>query len=1255
LDEALALVRHILELDQTDAQARQWRRELPEKIKQQTLQARIRTLTEQAEADNSQRNYPAALEKLAEAVRLDRTNQKVRSRLDEILAEQERVEQAARLVAEAQKEYEQNALTVAIEHARDAVRTDPNNPEAPALADKIRREIERRDAENQRRESLNRAKGLILVQAYENAIPVLRDLETRYPDDQEVKERLAEARRLEAAYTAQKKIDAAIQDSRELIRKKQYQLAIDLLDGLDKDIPQKRQVAELLTYAREQLEAERRSAEIEDLIRRASDAPTGDFESGLRHVDRALDLDPANEKALRVRKKLLAIRQADQENRSIQRSVQEGRAFLLAAKLDEAQTIASELKAKRPDHPSVIAFDTEVQRLVRERNAKREREIETRRREVERLIDQGLAGDATKLLTTLKMQYPSEQIFQDLLPRAAASEQEQKKREAIRGTLVRTAELAAAKRWDHALAELEKGLSAWPSSPELLLERDRILRLKSNHEAAEDIQQLLARHELEAAIAAADSLLAKFPGEAQILELRELGRKQLEFERLSKEAESLVIQGDFDRAEPMVDEMLRLSPGDGNGQRLKQIVQGKRKRQQDFAAADQLCKRRKFQEAHDLVIRILLEDPVDGAAADLLKRIERESFEYERQQWIDRALADASALVRQRQYLTAVQLLERSTQEFPDEQDLHDALRRAREAMAQSERKEAIDRGRTELEALMKQRQFEQAMAKASQLAESFPEEQFQQDYQAAAKAKELSDHKVEIDAEIREIQKLFQKNDTAGVRARCERLLAKDEEPRARALLDWAVTTEADLRRVKKKTAGSQLDWRWIAAAVGVVVVGLAAWKFWPSPTAGELSVTPTDLSFSYTPGVDTLVPAKTLQLTGKPANATWVVMVKDKWFSASPTEPIGDGPIQVTVDPRQLSQGDHTGVLIVSGKHVSVSPVQVTIHLTINPPPLPTETLRVTPRELPLTWRKGDPLPADQSLQVTGNPAGQTWVAQVNKAWLRVTPSEGTGEGAISVHVDPQQLAPNSDHSGVVTVSGKAGTGKATINLHVSPPEVIVTPPTTPEVRVSPTTLTFTYKKGDSPPGLQTFQVIGKPAGETWVASTRDPWIKANPGELAGDGSVSVQVDPTGLTVDRTGQVVVSSRRVPTVRAAVRIVLNIVEAPTATFPAAIDCHDRNVYHGSAEGDITWQGTLGAKQTVSLGRNYSVLAAPSGATSQSYAGKPLPGCPVVIDPITQGIEISEYPGPTNNFGKVTMRNTTSEGITGPKLHWKVK
>jgi hypothetical protein len=268
---------------------------------------------------------------------------------------------------------------------------------------------------------------------------------------------------------------------------------------------------------------------------------------------------------------------------------------------------------------------------------------------------------------------------------------------------------------------------------------------------------------------------------------------------------------------------------------------------------------------------------------------------------------------------------------------------------------------------------------------------------------------------------------------------------------------------------------------------------------------------------------------------------------------------------------------------------------------------------------------------------------------------PSEQIGDGPISVQVDPQKLKPG-EYTGVVTVSGKrASVAPVTTRIRLSVLDAGIPPPTTPELKVQPLVLLFSYRRGGNAPAPQSLQLSGRPSGETWEVTANDPWIKA-PSEKTGDGPVSILVEPLkgnlGLG-DHSGTVTVSSKRNPGTRVQVGIRLNIQDATPPPLPT-VDCHAAD-YTGAQRGSVQWQGLLMPGQAVTIGRN-NVVAAGSAAPTQAKAiGRAIPGCDVSVTPSPQGIEIAEFPTAANGYGVVTLRNTSSTSVTGPKFDWAVK
>src|SRR5262249_30737582 len=152
------------------------------------------------------------------------------------------------------------------------------------------------------------------------------------PADPEVLERLAEAHRLEAEHETQLRVEAAVVEAKEMIRKGFFRRAIEILLTIDPPPPE---VVGLLTFAREQQEAGNATA-----------------------------------------------RQQEQERQTILRLVGDCRGLLLAGNLDQANQRSADLSTRYPNDPKVIELRDEVGRRIQEWREKR-------RRTAESLIEQG--------------------------------------------------------------------------------------------------------------------------------------------------------------------------------------------------------------------------------------------------------------------------------------------------------------------------------------------------------------------------------------------------------------------------------------------------------------------------------------------------------------------------------------------------------------------------------------------------------------------------------------------------------------------------------------------------------------------------------------------------------------------------------------------------------------------------------------------------------------------------------------------------
>ena len=720
-DEALAAAARILKFDQKNTRARKWRADLRDLSRRQKEEARIKVLIEEADQKTTLLDFSAAEARLKEALQIDPANSAARTRLEQLNVAREKKLRAQNLLTEARVEFGQQNLTSAFEHATEAAQSDPASADATEFLRQVRKAIEKRDWEARRKAGLSKSRGMLLIQDYAGAVNTLQELARQYPDDSEVRARLDEALHLQAVDATEKKAAAAIAKSRDYLVKGAFQDAIDLLSGLDPDAGRNVQVLQLLSYARDQREQQKREAEVEKLLAAAA-ASQGDYERALASIDRALELSPGNERALRLRKAVLANRQRDEENKAIEGELTECRSLMSADRLEHAETRARALWKRHPEHPGVQQIIRDLGERFRQREEAIEREIESRRAELERLLDRGDVEAAAGLLKTISARYQRENLFADLSRRIARMETEKREQEAVNAILARAQRLGDGGYWDDARLAIDLGLKQFPKSAALMAQRERVLQQAELQTLVNEIQRQIANEDWESVVNAAESGLRKFPGDPRLTELLQAAREEREWKELLNRTESLIVAGDLAEADKTIAELARRGRDNASVVRLLRMLGDKRQRQQSLAAADQFRKRFSFQQARDVLQTILNEDRDDTAARTLLEAVDREQSAYTRGQEVAAARAEAGRLSRQKEYAAAVGILTAISNAYPGDFEIEEDLRNATKALEQATIREAYSRGRDELAALVKNREFDRALQKAEELIARFPD-----------------------------------------------------------------------------------------------------------------------------------------------------------------------------------------------------------------------------------------------------------------------------------------------------------------------------------------------------------------------------------------------------------------------------------------------------------------------------------------------------------------------------------------------------
>ena len=294
----------------------------------------------------------------------------------------------------------------------------------------------------------------------------------------------------------------------------------------------------------------------------------------------------------------------------------------------------------------------------------------------------------------------------------------------------------------------------------------------------------------------------------------------------------------------------------------------------------------------------------------------------------------------------------------------------------------------------------------------------------------------------------------------------------------------------------------------------------------APNLTVSPSTLTFNYQIG-GTAPAAQNVAVTSSGAalsyTATSSTTSGGNWLAATPTSSTTPGTESVSVNTTGLAVGTYTGTVSVASPAAGNSPqtVAVTLHVTAATAP----NLIVSPATLSYSYQIGGTAPTAQNVAVTSSGAALSYTATSSTTsggnWLAATPASSTTPGTESVSVNTTGLAVGTYTGTVSVASPAAGNSPQTVavTLHV-------TAATAPNLIVSPATLSYSYQIGGTVPAAQNVAVTSSGAALSYTVASSQTWLVPTPLSGTTPGSLSVAINPAGLTAGaHTGTVTVTA----------------------------------------------------------------------------------------------------------------------------------
>jgi serine/threonine protein kinase len=1047
LDAALAIVRRALDLNRTDMDALQLREEIQQRMQRRNLQPRIDSQLKKAEDALSRRQFEAAVDELEAARQLDPADSSIRIRLEQVRAAIDQSRQAREFLSLAKVQWQAHDLDGAYRYAAEAVRTDPQNPDANQLLGELKEALDEREKHRRVQEVLDKARGLLIVDAFDEAITLLQDLLAANPGSPDVAQALRIAEEQKIAREKEDRLRAGSEAAREQIRQRRFEEAVVSVDALIAEFGSNQELQQLLSVARDQLQVQRRDEAVRQISGEARALlADGKFDAAITAIEQGLQTWRGEQSLVMLLQSAQTARKNFERQQDIQNSVRQCQELFAAGRLREARDALETALTRLGSEPPLLDLRKDLDKAIHDRQ--RAEAVHQSVQEAKNLISRGQPQRALSLLQTISTQFPGELEIEVLLRVAAQACEQADERRFVQEQIASAELTQRSGQAAQALQILDTAIERYPNSAELSKARER---LQERMRAAErvsfltrQIDDLVSAGRLQEASAQLDAAQQEFPSESGWTRLRDRiaqERRRAETAAVVREIRECLAAGDVARARQLLSTAMRSTPGNLELQQLDREIQAETDYRASMAAAA------RHVDSHEW-----------DAAARMLRRAEalRPGYPAVRAMWSTLASAQAAAeaaaqaaeaernatsegasearrLADALEFDKALDMLGKLLQSHPGNpelertrQDTLTALARHRSEIA--ERAKEIAEGRRYVQDLVRAGQFDTAAGKVQDLLARFPGNP------------ELEADLRTVEAEQKLRRSVPAEGETDLLREQQAAQPAQEQEEReiaARQELPQSVSapepsqTETPQEKPAPKWSGKK-----IAAIAGGILAAVALiLVVTRGPKPGPLKVSPRTLNFAWTTG-DPLPAPQDLRAEGAgpekvtaTANQPWMEVV----------EGTAPGALVVSVKPTTLKSGEYRGSVSVAAPGAT-APAEIAINLKVTeraavvtpvptPTPTPTAGWKLSVESLSFGYEKGGALPPDQTVVLTTAGSAQRFRAAAQSAgnWLTVSPQVGTIPATLRVSVRPNLNTRSSagkiqviagDHTQIITV---------------------------------------------------------------------------------------------------------------------------------------------------------------------------------------------------------------------------------------------
>ena len=730
-DTVQRVVKQVLELDPSNQTARQLREAMQQRTRRRSTRPKVDALVKQGVEQLSNREYPAAIDAFEAALRLDQSDSAVRSRLAEALSKLEQSKKAAELVKNARLDLESRNLTNAFEQASEALRLDPDNADALATLSAVKAEASRREAELAMSQGIERARGLLLLQSFDEALAILAGLKSKYPPNAAVEQVVAELQRQKTEHERHRRLASHLDAGKDLLKRGSVQEAASRLEAALIDFPEHPELRQLFSYAQQQLEARRRVEALDRIradARRLIDAQN--YDAALQAIEIAIKANPGDSGLIGLLQSAVTGKAAQSKEAAIQAAIRKAEVLARQHRVPEALDIITQAAGQYSDDPRLPALRDRLSEHMRQ--TERTAAIGKAIADSEDFLKRGESERAIALLQSHLAKFPEAKELRQACDAAILEKARQDEQRAVMAALERAGRLEHEDQFAAAFGIITAALRIYPGSEPLQAAESRLRQHIAEEERRyvaarerDEIEELISARRYSDALDRVDRARKADAANDSLDQLHQRVNSLVaeESDRYASRIRTALQSGELAQAEELLLDGLRVLPGAGVLIQLKREVEQHRDYRQVLLTARAQLESGDFKNAEAAARQALKIKPDDATAKELLRDIGNRRAEHERNERIDRVRKNAGDLIARERFSEARKALLAAIKNFPDSPDLRADLAEAdaaQRSLAEREQREAQIAG---LLKLQRAGNAPAVLAGASQLLPSAPGE----------------------------------------------------------------------------------------------------------------------------------------------------------------------------------------------------------------------------------------------------------------------------------------------------------------------------------------------------------------------------------------------------------------------------------------------------------------------------------------------------------------------------------------------------